>query len=65
MTGKNQRVKKIDAEKLLFLDEKQYADTGLWRHAHSWGPWATAQVSSPTEDLQLVANNFCDVQIRG
>jgi hypothetical protein len=29
MTGKNQRVKKIDAGKLLFLDEKQYADTGL------------------------------------
>jgi hypothetical protein len=29
MTGKNQRVKKIDAEKLLFLDEKQEADTGL------------------------------------
>jgi hypothetical protein len=29
MTRKNQRVKKIDAEKLLFLDEKQYTDTGL------------------------------------
>ena len=65
MTGKNQRIKKIDAEKLLFLDEKQYTDTGLWRHAQSWGPWATDQVSIRTADLHVVANDFCDVQIRG
>jgi hypothetical protein len=65
MTRKNQRVKKIDAEKRMFLDKKQRTDTGLWRHAHSWGPWATAQGSTRTEDLQVIANNFCDEQIRG
>jgi len=29
MTRKNQRVKKIDAEKRMFLDKKQRTDTGL------------------------------------
>ena len=65
MTWKNSRVKKIDAEKLLFLDDKHYSDTVPWNHTHAYSSWATAQISSPTDNLQVIASCFCNEQIRG
>ena len=65
ITWKNSRVKKIDAEKLLFLNDKHYSDTVPWNHTHSYSSWATAQISSPTDNLQVIASCFCNEQIRG
>jgi hypothetical protein len=58
-------MKKIDAERLLFLNDKQYTDTELRNHAHSYGSEANAQVSSPTDNVQDNRNDFRHEQIRG